>query len=217
MLTLQFQKREGKGKAASVRSQGFIPAVFYGPKEKTTSISIKEVEFKKIWREAGESSIIVLKHEDEEHEALIQDVDANPVTGAPRHADFYVIEKGKKLQVNIPLEFTGLAPAVKDFGGTLVKVLHELEIEAMPKDLPHHLTVDTAALVNVDSQILAKDIPLPAGVVLISGADEVVAAIAVAKEEVEEPTKTIDDIEVVGAKGKEEAAEGEAAGDAEAQ
>ncbi len=145
----------------------------------------------------------------EEHEALIHDVDLHPVTGIPRHADFYVIEKGKKLQVNVQLEFTGVASAVKDLEGTLVKVLHELEIEAMPKDLPREVLVDISQLATLESQILAKDIPLPAGVTLITGADEVVAAISVKQEEKEEPVASIADIEVVGEKGKEEEAPAE--------
>lgn len=210
MLTLQYETRDSKAKPGKVRSDGKIPAVFYGPKEKSTPISVAEGEFKKVWKVAGESSIIVLKHGDAEHEALIHEVDTHPVSGAPLHADFYVIEKGKKLQVSVPLEFVGVSPAVKDLGGLLIKVMHELEIEAMPKDLPHDIKVDISSLAALDSQLLVKDIKLPEGVTMIANPEEVVAAIDVAKEEVEEPAKTIDDIEVVGAKGKEEA-EGEGA------
>jgi large subunit ribosomal protein L25 len=213
MLTIEFETRDTKVKPETVRKQGKMPAVFYGPKEKSTPIIIKDTEFKKIWKAAGESSIVVLKNGSDEHETLIHDVDVHPVTGVPRHADFYVIEKGKKLEVKVHLDFIGVAPAVKDLAGTLVKVLHELEIEAMPKDLPHDIKVDIAALATLESQILAKDITMPSGVTLITGPEEVVAAVSVAKEEVEEPVKSIDDIEVVGAKGiKEEegAAEGEA-------
>ncbi len=189
-----------------------MPAVFYGPKQESTSVAINAIDFAKIWKTAGESSIIILKGpQGEEHESLIHDVELHPVNDRPLHADFYVIEKGKKLQLAVPLEFTGTAPAVKDLGGTLIKVLHEIEIEALPKDLPHSLVVATESLVALDSQILVKDIALPAGVELITGAEEVVAAISVTEEEAEEPSASIEDIEVVGAKGKEEPAEGEAA------
>ncbi|MBA3550891.1 50S ribosomal protein L25 [Patescibacteria group bacterium] len=216
MQTLQFTKRTTSGKNGPLKQEGKIPAVFYGPKEETTSITIKEIDFKKVWREAGESSIIVLKGDAEEHEALIQDVDTHPVSGAPRHADFYVIEKGKKLQINVPLEFTGTSEAVKSLGGILVKVLHELEIEAMPKDLPHDLTVDISALATIDSQILAQDIKLPAGVTLITGPEDVVAAIDVAKEEVEEVPTDISTIELAKPKGKEDE-EGAEGGDSPSQ
>lgn len=216
MYTLEFQKRTTSGKNAALKFEGKIPAVFYGPKEQATSITIKEIDFKKVWKEAGESSIITLKGDGEEHDVLIQDVDTHPVSGAARHADFYVIEKGKKLQVNVPLEFTGVSEAVKSLGGILIKVLHEVEIEAMPKDLPHDLTVDISALATLDSQILAKDVPLPSGVTLITGLEEVVAAITVAKEEVEEVAPAdLSTIEDAKPKGKEEEEAGAAGGDSE--
>lgn len=218
MLTLEYTNRELKTSPGTVRGGGHLPAIFYGPKEKSTPISVKAIDFKKVWKDAGESSIITLKGpKGEEHEALIYDVDLHPVSDIPRHADFYVVEKGKKLKVEVSLEFTGTSPAVKDLGGTLVKVLHSVEIEALPKDLPREIIVDIAPLATLESQILAGQLPLPTGVVLITGPEEVVAAITVAKEEVEEPTKSISDIEVVGAKGKEEVeGEGAEAGKADA-
>ncbi len=203
MQTIQFETRNTKLSGAALKKAGKILAVFYGPKEKSTPITLKEIEFKKLWKEAGESSIVVLKNAGEEHEALIQDVDLHPVSGAIRHADFYVVEKGKKLKVAIPLEFSGVSPAVKDLGGILVKVLREITIEALPKDLPHKIEVDISKLATLDAKILAGSLALPAGVTIVTHADEVVAAIAVAKEEVEEVTKTLEDIEVVGQKGKE--------------
>ncbi len=217
MFKLEYKKREKADKLPKLLREGFIPAVFYGPKEEAAPIAINLIAFKKIWKDAGESSIINLNREGDEHDVLIQEVDVHPISGAPRHADFYVIEKGKKLQVGVPLIFEGVAPAVKDGSGSLIKVLHELEIEAMPKDLPREITVDISVLATTDSQIAAGDIKLPAGVTLVTGAEEVVAAIAVAREEPEDaPVATIADIEVVGAKGKEDlsAQAGEADGEA---
>jgi large subunit ribosomal protein L25 len=216
MLTIEFQNRDTKASPTALKKSGKIPAVFYGPKEKSTPILVKESEFKKVWKEAGESSIIVLKSGGEEHEALIHDVDTHPVTDVPRHVDFYVIEKGKKLEVSVPLEFVGVSAAVKDQGGTLVKVMHELAIEALPKDLPRDIQVDISLLTGLDSQILVKDLKLPAGVELKVEPEDVVAAISVAKDEPEEVISDISAIEVVGAKGKEEA-EGEAAAEGEAK
>ena len=167
----------------------------------------------KAWKQAGESSVINLKGNDIDLEVLIQDIDLDPVTDNVRHADFYVIEKGKKVTVNIPLEFTGVAPAVKDLGGILVKVLHELEIEAMPKDLPHNLTVDVVSLATFEDRIFAKDVVLPAGVTLLTKPEEVVASVAQAVEEVvEEAPVDLTAIEVEK-KGKEvkEGEEGAAA------
>ena len=191
MLTLNAQLRDNTVSAEKLRSQGRIPAVFYGPKEKSTTISVSTVDFVKIFKKAGESSVFILNDCKTDHEVLIQDIDVHPVTGAPRHADFYVIEKGKKVKVNVPLVFEGVSPAVKDKGAILVKVARDLEIEAAPKDLPHELKVDMSTLTDFSSTISAKDIKLPSGVSLVSGADEIIASVAEAKEEVDE-VKPID-------------------------
>lgn len=203
MINLKVEKREAATNLTDIRSKGFIPAVFYGHKQPSTSISIKEVDFLKAWKEAGESSVINLTGEGIDHEVLIQDIDLDPVTDSVRHADFYVIEKGKKVTVDVPLEFTGVAPAVKDLGGILVKVLHEIEIEAMPKDLPHDLNVDISLLVTFEDSIFAKDIVLPAGVALLTDPDEVVASVAEAVEEVVEAAPVDLSAIEVEKKGKE--------------
>lgn len=210
MLKLNVENREKSQKIAELKKAGKMPAVFYGKKEKSTPIAVSKSEFKKVWKEAGESSVIDLVGKNVEAEALIYDVDLDPVTDEPRHADFYVFEKGKKIKINVPIEFVGIAPAVKDMGGTLVKVMHEIEIEAMPKDLPHTVSVDISSLINFDSHIAAKDIKLPKGVVLISKPEEVIASVYETKEEVEE-TAPIDLESIEVQKKGKEAKEGEEA------
>lgn len=215
MITLNAEPRDPKIKPETLREAGRMPAVFYGPKEKSTPITVSMIEFIKTYKKAGESAVIILKDGKNEHEALIHDIDVHPVSGAPRHADFYIIEKGKKVKVNIPLVFIGVSPAVKDKGAILVKVARDLEIEAAPRDLPTELNVDISSLVEFSSTITAADIKLPTGVTLVSGADEILASVSEAKDEVEE-VKPVDmsSIEVVK-KGKEakEGEEVEAEGD----
>ena len=194
MQTLEIKPRTKKDTIGSLKKEGRIPAVFYGPKEKSTSISISVKDFIKVWKVAGETSVVVLKDtaNNVEHETLIHDHDAHPVSGAPRHIDFYVLEKGKKVQVNIPITFTGISPAVKDKGGILVKVAREAKIEAAPKDLPHELVVDISPLVELNSVLHARDLVLPTGVTLIMPEDEIIASISVAKEEAVDAPTTID-------------------------
>ncbi len=212
MLTLKAENREKTEKLDALRQVGKIPAVFYGKKEASKPISISQADFLKVWREAGESSVVSLETPEGVKESLIHDVDVDPVTGAPRHADFYVFEKGKKLEVELPLEFVGVSPAVKNLGGTLVKVLHELKIEAQPKDLPHSIEVDISSLATFEDQILAQDIKLPAGVDLIENPEEVVALVSAPREETEEESAPIDlsQIEVTTEKKEEAGEEGEA-------
>lgn len=208
MLTLTAEKRDLKLEVDALRKAGKLPAVFYGPKEKSTPITVSTKDFIKAFRKAGESSIIILKEGKNEHETLIYDVDVHPITGAPRHADFYVIEKGKKVKVHVPLAYEGVSPAVKDKGGILVKVLREIKIEASPKDLPHELKVDISSLVELTSVITAKDIKLPTLITLIEKPDEIVASISEAKEEIEE-VKPIDMSAIEVEKKGKEAKEGE--------
>lgn len=189
-MKLAIQKRTED--ASVVRSTGSIPGVFYGPKVASTPISVNSGEFMKVWKQAGESSVITLSGVDEDHDALIHDISKDPVSDVVTHVDFYVIEKGKKVEVAIPLEFIGESAAVKTLGGSLIKVIHELEIEALPKDLPHSIEVDISSLVDFEAQIKVADIKLPAGVTARIDADEVVALVSAPKEEVEEESGPID-------------------------
>ncbi len=210
MNILEIQTRNPSDDVVKLRAQGIIPAVFYGKKTPSTPISIQQNQFIKVWRLAGESGVVTLKSKAGDMDVLIQDVDVDPVTDQPRHADFYVFEKGKKIEVSIPLEFVGVSPAVKDLGGSLVKVLHELKISAEPQNLPREINVDISSLVAFDSQILASDIVLPKGVELIELSTEVVASAAAPKEDEPEESKPIDlsaiEVEKKGKKEEEEVA-----------
>lgn len=211
--TLRDVKKESP---EALRSKGLIPSIFYGKKQKATAVNVLLSEFTKAWKTAGESSVVTLKVGSELHDCLIYAVDLDPIKNIPRHADFYVFEKGQKLKVKVPIEFVGVSGAVKDLGGVLVKVLHELEIEASPKDLPHHIEVDISPLVDFKSQVLAKQVKLPAGVTLVIGGEEVVASVYEPKEEKIDEAAVAPDLSAIEVekKGKKEeegvAGEGEA-------
>jgi large subunit ribosomal protein L25 len=209
MLTLKVEKRDPKASLSAIRKAGKIPAVFYGKKEASTPIMLSYAIFEKTLKEAGESTILHLEGDGIDVDVLIHEVDLNPVTDKPRHADFYAIEKGKKLEIKIPLEFIGVAPAVKDLGGILVKVMHEIEISALPKDLPQKLEVDISSLVAFDSVLTAKDIKLPEGVELRVKLEDIIASVYEPKEEVVEVAPVDLSTIEVAKKGKE-AKEGEA-------
>lgn len=209
-ITLKGEIRDPKKKLTAIRAEGYIPAVFYGHNQETTPCVFALNEFKKVWKTAGESSIVVLEMPKGKVNALITEVQVDPVKGMPVHVDFYVVEKGHEVAVKVPVEFTGVSEAVKTLGGQLVKVMHELEVKAQPENLPHSLTVDIAPLATLDSQILAESIVLPKGVTLVTHGNEVVAAIAVAKEEsAETPVMDLSAIEVEKKGKKEEEASAE--------
>lgn len=208
MLSLKAEMRDKKVKPESIRSGGQIPAVFYGKKQESTSIAVRLADFQKVWKAAGESSVITLDTPNGKVESLIHDIDLDPVTGQVRHADFYVFEKGHKVKIEVPLSFVGTAPAVKDLGGTLVKVLHSLEVEAEPHNLPHEIEIDISSLTTFDSQLIASQVKLPNGVELSENPEEVVALVSKPRDEKEEESAPIDLSAIeVEKKGKEEAPE----------
>lgn len=209
MLTLDVTTRDVKESPDDIRKKGLVPAIFYGGKETATPISIDALKFDRVFKEAGETTIVTLKGDGVEKDTLIHDVQVHPVTGKPLHADFYVLEKGKKITLNIPLEFVGEAPAEKA-GHIIVKALHEVEIEVAPQELPKELHVDLTQLANVGDHILASQIKLPPSAELKTDADEIVASVTEFKEEkFEETPAPVVPAEIVGA--EEKAAEGEQA------
>ncbi len=178
MLSLNFEKRiKGEEK------EGMLKAVYYGEKEKSTPIFVDAIAFGKVYKEAGESSVIALNGE-KKVQAMVQDVSYDPVKNTPIHVDFYTIEKGASIDASVPLEFVGVSEAVKSLGATLSKVLHEVEVEGEATKLPHSISVDLSLLSTLDSVIKVKDLVLPAGVKLYHmDGEEVVAAVSIAKEE----------------------------------
>ena len=186
---------------------GDIPAVVYGPKQEAISLAINKKVFEKTLSEAGESTIIVLEGAGEPIEVLVHDVDFNPVKGGVRHVDFYAIERGKELTVDVPLEFQGEPPALK-MEGVLTEALHEVEVTCRPSNLPHSIVVDVSVLETFEDSIRVKDLVLPEGVKIENDPEETVAIVVPVQEEAEEPAEAVDmdAIEVEG-KGKEEAAE----------
>ncbi|MBP6060614.1 MAG: 50S ribosomal protein L25 [Candidatus Pacebacteria bacterium] len=216
MFSIKAKKRDEGVKIKSLREAGEIPAVFYGAGVASTSIAISKSEFKKAWRGAGESSTVKVDLGDKKVDVLIHEVQVDPVTDEPIHVDFLVIDMTKKIKVGVPLEFVGVSGAVKSGIGNLVKVLHEIEIEALPADLPHNLEVDISKLATLDDNIIVSDIKLPAGVVAVTSGADVVASVVAQVEEKEEVAAPVDlsAIEVSEKKGKkeEEGAEGAEAG-----
>lgn len=182
MITLNAELRDVKVNPKIIRRDGKIPAVFYGNGKESTPISVDARAFKKVYDEVGESTIISLKTSIGMLDALVHDVALDPVIGNPIHIDFYVVAKDQKLEVDVPLEFVGIAPAEKS-GGIVMKIMHELRIEALAARLPSHIIVDLSRLVDMESSITVGDLSLGEGVRALVPLTETVAGITEAKEE----------------------------------
>jgi len=183
-LNAKVRKTLGK-KVKSLRKKGIIPAVLYGAKTKSIPLAIDYDEFKKIYKEAGESTIIKLKIDKEVKNVLIYDIIKDPVTDKFSHIDFYVVRMDKPITTEVPLVFEGESPAVETQDGVLVKNINEVEVEALPANLPHEIKVDISALKTFDDLIHIKDLKVPEGVKILANPDEVVALVSPPRTEEE--------------------------------
>ncbi len=205
MFAIKAKKRSEDESLDSLRKVGEMPAVFYGAGQSSTPVSVSMADFKKVWRDAGESSAVKLNVDGKDIDVLIHEVQLHPVTEAPLHVDFLAIDMNKKIKVKVPVEFVGVSPLVKGGLGNLVKVLQEVEVEALPKDLPHSLSADISKLATLQDNLLVSDISLPSGVSMITGLGEVVASVVAQVEEKEEVAAPVDLSAIeVEKKGKKE-------------
>ncbi len=204
-LTVEARTERGK-KLEQLRSAGKLPAIMYGPKEEATALTIDRVEFEKLFKQTGESSVITLTGLKTPKEVLVNDVAFDARRGGVIHVDFYAVEAGKEITVDVPLEFVGEAPAVKQ-GGTLTKVLHEVSITCMPANLPKEILVDVSGLDDFEKQIHVRDLTIPANVTLENDGEEVVALVQAVSEEAEAPVVADLSAIEVEKKGKTEVAE----------
>src|SRR3989338_10472660 len=146
-------RTEKDKKTKDLRESGFLPAVVYGEKVKSQSISVPYKDFEKVLKEAGESTLVKLDVDGKPYNVLIYDVQNDPLKGNPIHADFYAVRMDKEIKTKVPIEFFGESPAVKNDGAVFVKVMQEVEIEALPQDLPHGLKADISGLAVFESKL----------------------------------------------------------------
>jgi len=194
-MNLEVQIRNEKGRRVKdLRRQGLIPAELYGKGIENMHLAVKSKDFKNVFKEAGESSIINIvvfdKNKKEEIPVLIHDIQKDYLTDDIIHIDFYRVRMDEKIKTHIPLEFIGESPAIKNYGGILNKSMLEIEIEALPKDLPHNISVDISQIKELDQSIYVKDLSIPKNVKILVDPETVIATVSLPKEEV--PSEPID-------------------------
>ena len=211
MLSLSSKIRTESGrKTNSLRKAEKIPAVVYGPGVKNVSIEVDYKEFQKVFKQTGESSLIELSVEGEKTKrpVLIHEIQLDPVTDKFLHVDFFQASLKEEVEVKISLVFEGESLAVKELGGTLVKNISEIEIKALPQNLPHEIRVSIEGLKNFGDHILVKDLVLPKEVKILKKPEEIVMSVAqpakVEEELAKEIEEKVEDIEKVEKEKKEE-------------
>lgn len=185
-LDAQTRSKENSDKAKKNRAEGYVPAVVYGPGFDNVNIKIKQNEFNRVFRLAGESNLIDLNIDGKESiKVIVKGVQKDSVRGDIIHIDFYQINMNKKITTEIPFNFIGEAPVVKTLGGTIIKGVDSVEVECLPGDLVDHIDIDLSELKTFADLIHLNDIVLPKGMILVSQTNEVVVSVAEVTEEKE--------------------------------
>lgn len=185
--TIQAQARSVLGKKVkALRKSGTLPAVLYGHGLASRSLIVSSAEFLRAYRSAGESTLIDLVVDGQVPvKVIIQDVQRHPVTQVLLHVDFHQVKMTEKLHAEIPLSFTGEAPAVKELGGVLVKNIDRVKVESLPGDLVHEVVVDVSTLKTLDDKVLIRNLPVPKGITVLERPDDVVCLVAPPRSEAE--------------------------------
>ncbi|HUS52370.1 MAG TPA: 50S ribosomal protein L25 [Candidatus Bathyarchaeia archaeon] len=186
---LKAEKRKITGrKVKKLRQEGVLPANVYGKKVKSCSIKLDLKTFLPVFQEVGETGIVDLnlKGETKMRPVLIHNVQLDPVTDQPLHADFHQVDLKEKVTADIPIEIAGESPAVKEKGGILIQPLTEVEVEALPAELPDQLEVNITGLKEINDAVTVADLKVPKGVKLLTAANQILAKVEPPAEEEEE-------------------------------
>lgn len=178
-VTLTAQKRTIVGKKVKkLRKDGMLPANIYGKKMKSQSIQVGEKDFSAIFTKSGETGLIELLVDKVSHPVLIHNVSYHPVTSVPLHVDFFQVDLKEKVTTKVPLAFIGEAPAVKDKLGVLLNILSEVEIEALPTDLPEKLEVDISKMAAVGDTLKVSDLKFSDKIKVLADVNQEVIKVA---------------------------------------
>lgn len=176
-IPLTAQKRTILGrKVKKLRGEGLIPAHVFGHKVKTVHVQVKGSDFAKVFEKAGETGIVDLAIDGEKRPVLIRNVQVHPVTDVPLHIDFYQVNLTEKVKVNVPLEVIGESPAVEKKIGLLLTPVSEIEIEALPQDLPEKIEVDVAKLANVGDEVKVANLKIDQTKITLHTPEDLVVA-----------------------------------------
>lgn len=173
-LSLKASKREIFGrKVKNLRKSGLIPANIFGKEVKSEAITVDSKEFLDVFEKAGETQIIDLGGKP----VLVSNISLNPLTGEYLHVDFRQVDLTEKITANVPVLLVGESPAEKQNLGTVVQQLDQVEVEALPADLPEKIEIDQELLVSVDQAIYVKDLRVPGKVEIKNDPEAIVVKV----------------------------------------
>ena len=211
-LKIEVESRKILGKKVKkLRSEGLLPANLYGRDVKSKAIQISEKAFRSLFKTARETGVVEVKLGNESYPALIHNVQKDPRTDKIIHVDFHKVNLKEKISTHVPIRLEGEAPAEKSGIGLILQTLNELEVESLPADIPHEVTVGVGNLAEVGQTIHVKDLKIDRDKVEVKNdPEDVVITVQTAemKEKVVEEAPGPQEVEAIAEKGEEES-EGE--------
>jgi large subunit ribosomal protein L25 len=200
--TLQgiYRKDLKKGITRALRREGKIPSIMYGHRE-PLAIAVNEHEFNTKFKIISENTIIKLTIEDNSYDVLVKDFQESILTGRISHIDFFEVEKGKLLKTNIPFIPNGTPMGVRE-GGLFEILIHNVEVECLPADIPEKIEMDVIQL-NIGHSIHVKNLPQFPGVKYLNSPDQVVCVVTRKKEAKVTEEKPVEEAEEKAEAGEE--------------
>lgn len=215
-LTAERRTDTGKGVARKLRGRGRIPAVIYGHGRQPEALSVSALELDKALHGiSAESTVIDLAVDGRDVQALIREIQRHPTRKTITHLDFYEIHAGEKITLDIPLRLVGSPEGVRNAGGVLEQFLREIEVEVLPRDIPHHIDVDVTEL-GVAQSLHVSDVTVPNAKIL-SDSEQTICTVVPPRVEEVAPVEVVEEAEIAEPelirKPKGEAEEAEAPGE----
>lgn len=214
-MELAVQKRTVTGKKVhNLRKQSIIPGIVYGKHLSSPAVvQFDKNSFLKAYKHAGESTPVDLTG-DENHLVLIHHIDVNPVTDVVEHVDFLAVKADEKVTASVHIVLEGVSPAEKDGLGRVQLVKDHVEVEALPRDLPHDIKVDVSSLATLQDGIFVRDLKVSGKVEILDDADLPIVSVVALEDEAEETTTAEENAAAAsGTAGADAAAEGDKAED----
>lgn len=210
---IKAQERSVTGKKVKkIRKEGFVPSTIYGRGLESKSVQFKKIEVERLFEEAGESGLVELLLNEEKLPILFKNPQYHPVEGNLLHIDCYKVNLKEKITATVPIEFIGDSQAVID-GNVLVEVSNEVEVSALPTDLPQSITVDISILKTLEDMITVEDIKLDDKIEMVTQLDQVIVKIEEPRAEEVAPVEEVvapGDVPATEQKTEEEKAADEA-------
>ena len=174
-------------KVKRLRREGIVPANIYGHNVTSTAIEAPHLELRRVIRSAGHTGLVRINLDGERapRTTVIRSIQRKFTTGDVIHVDFQEVSLTEKMTVRVPVMLIGTAP-VSDLGGLVVQILDHVEVECLPGDIPSHFEADISGMIEMTSQVQARDLPLPENVTLLSDDTLLIASVTIETQEEEE-------------------------------